>query len=375
VGHARSATDLADLAGGPARHRHPRIWLGSALITTDHFDQADQTLRQGRRESERLGTAWAQPLYHYYQATLLTLRGRLDEATAEADGGLATAEQLTAYQLAVPLLGVLLRLAVLRGDLGQAQVCLGRMRRLADAGVTVALEDIAWPEALINAAGGAPANGFTLLTDVVDAMPDRCLLLTNDPSAAANMIGMALAAGDRDRAGLIATTARRLADRNPGSHSALAAAAHAEGLLHGDKAQLAEAVAQYRATPRPLALAAALEDAGEFAEALDIVTTHRATGPQRRLEGILGRATGHRPPAAPRPRCLPQLSPAERDVALLVAEGLTNLQVAERLYLSRHTVDSHLRKIFAKLDIRRRVELAAVVARECGPGGPPLSPA
>jgi DNA-binding CsgD family transcriptional regulator len=70
------------------------------------------------------------------------------------------------------------------------------------------------------------------------------------------------------------------------------------------------------------------------------------------------------------PAFLPQLSPAERNVALLVADGLTNVEVARRLYLSRHTVDSHLRKIFSKLDIRRRVELARVVAREC-PGSRP----
>jgi len=38
--------------------------------------------------------------------------------------------------------------------------------------------------------------------------------------------------------------------------------------------------------------------------------------------------------------------------------------VAHQLYLSRHTVDSHLRKIFAKLEIKRRVELAALVERK-----------
>jgi DNA-binding CsgD family transcriptional regulator len=52
------------------------------------------------------------------------------------------------------------------------------------------------------------------------------------------------------------------------------------------------------------------------------------------------------------------LTPAERIVAGLVAEGLTNRDVAARLFLSRHTVDFHLRQIFRKLDIRSRVELA-----------------
>ena len=45
-------------------------------------------------------------------------------------------------------------------------------------------------------------------------------------------------------------------------------------------------------------------------------------------------------------------------VAALVAEGLTNVQVGERLFISRHTVDSHLRHIYAKLGVSNRAELA-----------------
>jgi DNA-binding CsgD family transcriptional regulator len=40
-----------------------------------------------------------------------------------------------------------------------------------------------------------------------------------------------------------------------------------------------------------------------------------------------------------------------------VARGLTNREVAEHLYVSPHTVSSHLRRVFAKLDINSRVEL------------------
>ena len=53
-----------------------------------------------------------------------------------------------------------------------------------------------------------------------------------------------------------------------------------------------------------------------------------------------------------------------RGVARLVAEGLTNAQVAAELYLSPHTVDFHLRQIYRKLNIRTRVQLTrAVLAR------------
>jgi DNA-binding CsgD family transcriptional regulator len=63
------------------------------------------------------------------------------------------------------------------------------------------------------------------------------------------------------------------------------------------------------------------------------------------------------------------LTPTERSVAAVVAEGATNREAAARLYLSPHTVDFHLRQIFRKLGIGSRVELAGLVVRHAaGPG-------
>jgi DNA-binding CsgD family transcriptional regulator len=56
------------------------------------------------------------------------------------------------------------------------------------------------------------------------------------------------------------------------------------------------------------------------------------------------------------------LTAAEIAVARLVAEGLTNRDVADRLFLSPHTVNSHLRHVFAKLRINSRVELVRFVS-------------
>ena len=58
---------------------------------------------------------------------------------------------------------------------------------------------------------------------------------------------------------------------------------------------------------------------------------------------------------------LESLTASERTVSLLVAEGLTNGAVARRLYISPHTVNTHLRHVFAKLGVSNRVALAAVV--------------
>ncbi|XVQ83091.1 helix-turn-helix transcriptional regulator [Microbispora siamensis] len=57
------------------------------------------------------------------------------------------------------------------------------------------------------------------------------------------------------------------------------------------------------------------------------------------------------------------LSPRELEVALLVAEGLTNQQVAERLFLSVRTVETHLSRIFAKLEVTSRVGVATALTR------------
>ncbi|MFC6160265.1 helix-turn-helix transcriptional regulator [Kribbella jiaozuonensis] len=59
------------------------------------------------------------------------------------------------------------------------------------------------------------------------------------------------------------------------------------------------------------------------------------------------------------------LTGAERTVAELVAQGLTNREVAARIFLSPHTVSFHLRKVYRKLGVRSRVDLTrAAVHRE-----------
>jgi DNA-binding CsgD family transcriptional regulator len=51
-------------------------------------------------------------------------------------------------------------------------------------------------------------------------------------------------------------------------------------------------------------------------------------------------------------------------VVRLVADGRTNRDAADRLFLSPHTVSSHLRHAFVKLDINSRVELTRIVVAE-----------
>jgi DNA-binding CsgD family transcriptional regulator len=61
------------------------------------------------------------------------------------------------------------------------------------------------------------------------------------------------------------------------------------------------------------------------------------------------------------------LRSSELGIAELVAAGLTNREVAARLFVSPHTVDFHLRQIFRKLSISSRIELARLVIEHAGP--------
>lgn len=61
-----------------------------------------------------------------------------------------------------------------------------------------------------------------------------------------------------------------------------------------------------------------------------------------------------------------RLTPAERRVAELVARGRTNQEVADALHVSPKTVEWNLSKIYRKLLVRSRTELAVKLARERG---------
>ena len=60
------------------------------------------------------------------------------------------------------------------------------------------------------------------------------------------------------------------------------------------------------------------------------------------------------------------LTPSERAVVNLVAEGLSNPQIGQRLYVSRRTVQTHLAHVFAKLHITTRTQHAAEAIRHRG---------
>ena len=79
-----------------------------------------------------------------------------------------------------------------------------------------------------------------------------------------------------------------------------------------------------------------------------------------------GRGSRHRPPTG-----WASLTPVERQVVQLAAEGLTNPEIGERMFISKRTVQAHLSAIFGKLGVSSRTQLAAQVTRRGVAAGRP----
>jgi len=183
-------------------------------------------------------------------------------------------------------------------------------------------------------------------------------------SGAALERGHALAAlGAASNCDLIVAYGERLLGHALAATDVPAACAHLETAL----AAFVHAGIPYRAAQTRLLLAEVLgrgnrEVAG--AEARAALSVFEDLGADRDADAAaaLMRDLGIKA-ARVRPKGLGRLTSREQEVLALLGEGLSNPEIAARLFLSRKTVEHHVARILSKLGLRRRAEAAALAAR------------
>ncbi len=228
-----------------------------------------------------------------------------------------------------------------------------------------------WGEYLATAVHLTPDRAARLLTtDYPDVLESPGLLI-EDPAAAPWLARLAVAAGDALLATSIVTAAERLAALSPGWQAADVIARHARAVLRRDAGTL-----EYVAGEHQDAWAAKLasEDAlaARAARPAAARPGPRAAGGSQKgpvrspaqAREMAGQPDGLRPEEENCPVSLPpgvRMTAIEEQVMRLAAEGMTNRQIARAISRSPHTVNYHLRRIFRKLNLRSRVELAKYV--------------
>jgi DNA-binding CsgD family transcriptional regulator len=198
------------------------------------------------------------------------------------------------------------------------------------------------------------------------------------------LVRSALSGGDWPKAERLARAAQRLAEATMGGESDMAAAAcHVRGLIESDPALLQRAADQYAA---PLGRASATEDAGvvraaqgeqqdavvqlqhAYSQYEELGCTEAMARVRSRLRALGTRL--HHWTHADRPAFgWDSLTDTERRIVELVAQGLSNRQVASQVFLSVHTVAFHLRHVFWKLNVSSRVQLARLAAEQRAQAG------
>jgi DNA-binding NarL/FixJ family response regulator len=371
----------ADPGRDPAP-RHPRqrllLVLASRLIDVRLTDEASALIGGSPPDDDGPSLAVTRTGPALLRARLHLAAGRVEAAECEVEAALGTdpaADGFPSAVLARCLLGVI---ALRRGDLGSAGQALDWVSpRLDVAGSSRAGVLSRLLAAQLAAARDGPAAAMRLADGVYDLVKEVRWPLLHDPGVAPWLVRTALAAGEAKRAALAGEAAAALGRLNPGFPVVAAACAHAQGLLTSDAGVLELAA---RTQPDPWAAASAAADlaallTGEHREteaialldgAHDNFVASGASRDAARVRSMLRalgvrrgrwRASAHPAPA----EGLDSLSEAERGIAELVCQGLTNREIAERTFVSANTVAFHLRNIYRKLRIASRVQLARVI--------------
>jgi DNA-binding CsgD family transcriptional regulator len=348
---------------------HERWWRGD-------FATAEELLAEEREIASEHGDEGLQLRLDVFGAAFEMRRGDWDAAERLLDRALASARDYWRHT-------ALVRRAILsarRGDPGAASD-IAELRAAAAAGgdaLFAAAGDFA--AGVIAAAEGRFAEAAELVLATLRYTEGNPARRAEFASLFPETIEILVAAGRPDDA----LTLIRALESN-GAQLApwgLAAAAYGRGLIRaaeGDTddalVELEDARAEFERIGAPLELAGTLVAMGgarrrarqrraaaeDLERAIEIYAALGAEPARARAEAELQRTR-------PRPRLDDRLTPTEGRVAELVVEGLTNREVAARLFTTVKTVEAHLGRIYGKLGVRSRTELA----RRAAGGMPPI---
>ena len=367
------------LAGEAARRQHeskelrmwlPETWKSLLLISELRLEEAHAIIEAGTREAENVARNIR--VWSMLRCRARLAAGQLADARAEAEAILDMSDEMGdgsfgyLNHIASYVLG---DIALRTGDPAALQTA----RR--DAAVLYGTGSGCATTKRLGAWLTVRLDGGPIGPDLLDVLAPGYVHACSPVGHcnAVELVRLLLAAGQRPDAASVTARLENGADANPSFPGLRAAALHARALLDEDPERALAAVQAYRGDPRSLVRAAAFEDAGRLLperakdeavgyldEALRLQSAAGAERDAARVRRLLRDSGAQRAGGRPDPAAAhwPELTASELAVVRLVIRGATDREVAQRLYISAHTVNSHLRHVFAKLGIRSRVELA-----------------
>ncbi|MGH1491577.1 MAG: helix-turn-helix transcriptional regulator [Acidimicrobiales bacterium] len=374
--YALEAVQIVDKMMDPeANARMAHAAAGSFLVTVDRVDEGLRVMNHGRITAEQVGAKGSLALCHVSLGYSLTVIGDWDEAIVEFESSRALDD---GQNIAWPILshGALGLIAFERNQIADAQRHMDEADAALAAGHAPArIEHVMLVKAMLLEADGRAADGLATLMQAWTMMTSAGLGMSSPvigPAVVRRLINLPNEGG-MDDARAAADFVGTFADANPGAASFTGAGLLCEALVAGDGDKALAAVESYRAGHRRLETALACEDAArllgtarrtEAVEMLEVAASlygqlDAERGTLRVADALAQYRGGARRTRPARPaHGVAALTNTERTVADLVAKRLSNPEIAEQLFISRRTVETHVSRILAKLGVRSRREVA-----------------
>lgn len=351
---------------------------GMILVDVDRMEEAHAVLQAGRRLAEDHGFVWGQAHCHVLLAEWLLHAGEWDDAIAEAETTLDLCEAFGTWHAFGMAKSIQALVAQRRNDLRDAEDHLATAdARLATAPTQHRRPWIPWVTGLVLEAKG---DRHGALRSLVEAWTGCEGVIADAATFGPDLVRLAIDLGER-RLATEVTAMLEAGAKTAAVPRIDGTALQCRGALDDRIDALEAGVSATRASARPYDLARASEAAAallgrsgttegaiaHLRESVEIFEGLGATRDTARAEAslrALGAPRGRRTLRGRPKMGWESLTPTEGLVVQLVAEGLRNRDVANRLFMSRRTVETHLTHIFGKLGISSRTELVAISRRQ-----------